>query len=264
VTAERGASPAPPDAGEFYRQVLETLHGEQVAFLVGGACALEHYAGVVREVKDIDIFVRPSDVEAALAALSAAGFATELTSAVWLGKARRRKEYADIIFCSGNGIAEVDDAWFRYAEPGEAFGVPVLFCPVEETIWSKAYVMERDRYDGGDVAHLIRSRGSSMDWVRLLGRFGTHWPVLLSHVVLFDFSYPTERAAVPSWVMEELLERQRRARRSPVPAEAVCRGTLLSKLQYRIDIERWGYRDGRLPPDGRMTAEAAAAIDHEE
>jgi hypothetical protein len=29
----------------------------------------------------------------------------------------------------------------------------------------------------------------------------------------------------------------------PVPAEAVCRGPLLSKTQYTIDIDQWGYRE---------------------
>jgi hypothetical protein len=30
------------------------------------------------------------------------------------------------------------------------------------------------------------------------------------------------------------------------PAERVCRGTLLSRTQYVVDVERWGYADGRL------------------
>jgi len=27
--------------------------------------------------------------------------------------------------------------------------------------------------------------------------------------------------------------------------ERVCRGDLLSRVNYRLDIERWGYRSGR-------------------
>jgi len=44
--------------------------------------------------------------------------------------------------------------------------------PVEEMLWSKAFVMERHRYDGADIAHLIRARGEHFDWNRLLQRFG--------------------------------------------------------------------------------------------
>jgi hypothetical protein len=39
------------------------------------------------------------------------------------------------------------------------------------------------------------------------------------------------------------------------PAERVCRGTLLSPTEYRIDVDEWGYRDPRLPPSGDLTPE---------
>jgi hypothetical protein len=58
---------------------------------------------------------------------------------------------------------------------------------VEETIWSKAFVMERERYDGADIAHLLRASAERLDWHRLLERFDAHWPVLLSHLILFGF-----------------------------------------------------------------------------
>jgi len=41
-------------------------------------------------------------------------------------------------------------------------------------IWSKAFIMERDRYDGADIAHIIRTCGKGLDWSRLLHRFGSH------------------------------------------------------------------------------------------
>jgi len=81
--------------------------------------------------------------------------------------------------------------------------------------------------------------------------------------VLFAFVYPCERAAVPDWVMRELIGRLQAEMQSPPPEERLCRGTLLSKLQYRMDVERWGHRDGRLRPEGRMTARQAAGIDRE-
>ena len=36
--------------------------------------------------------------------------------------------------------------------------------------------------------------------------------------------------------------------------EKLCQGTLLSPLQYEIDVELWGYQDARLSPKGSMTA----------
>ena len=38
-------------------------------------------------------------------------------------------------------------------------------------------------------------------------------------------------------------------------ADGVCRGTLLSREQYLVDVEKWGYRDARLSPGGTMTTE---------
>src|SRR5205085_362129 len=112
--------------------------------------------------------------------------------------------FIDIIFSSGNGLATVDEGWFSYAVKADVFGEPVLLCPPEETIWSKAFIQERERYDGADVAHLIRARGRDFDWPRLLRRFGPHWPVLLSHLILFGYIYPGERAIIPAGVMQDL------------------------------------------------------------
>src|SRR5262249_50329766 len=167
-----------------YVKALETLRESAVEFMVGGAHALAPYAGIVRDTKDLDIFLRRSDCETALAALRAAGFATELTFSHWLAKAHSDDHSVDLIFSSGNGVAPVDDDWFTHAVAGRVFGVPTLLCPPEEMIWSKAFIMERERYDGADVAHLLLACGARLDWQRLLARFGRHWRVLLSHLVL--------------------------------------------------------------------------------
>ena len=60
-------------------------------------------------------------------------------------------------------------------------------------IWTKAFVMERERYDGGDVAHLLLKCSEQLDWHRLVSRFDSHWRVLLSHLILFGYIYPSEK-----------------------------------------------------------------------
>ena len=93
----------------------------------------------------------------------------------------------------------------------------VRLSPAEEMIWSKAFIQERERFDGADVLHLLRETGPSLDWPRLLMRFGDHWRVLLSHLILFGFVYPDKRQNVPAWVMDELIAA---AEREPAePAE---------------------------------------------
>jgi hypothetical protein len=242
-------------ACEFYRRVLSVLMEAEVPFLLGGAYALYCYTGVSRDTKDLDVFVRPSDVQSALRALSGAGYKTEMAYSVWLAKAYHDDLFADIIFGSGNGVAAVDDAWFEHATDCEVLGMKVKLCPPEETIWSKGYVMHRERYDGADVAHLILACGKSLDWHRLLRRFDEHWHLLLNYLILFNFAYPSERGLVPGWVMDQLVARLQREISGPPEAERVCRGMLVSHNQFKIDVEQWGFEDARAAPRGRMTPE---------
>jgi hypothetical protein len=244
-----------PETAEFYRQSLRQLRESGIPFLVGGAYALGHFTGIVRHTKDIDIFIRPDDCPAVLEMFARNGCQTELTFPHWLGKAFCGGEFVDVIFSSGNGVAQVDDLWFKYAPAGDVLGEKVRICPAEETIWSKGFILERERYDGADVNHLLRAVGPTLDWRRLLWRYGPNWRVLLSHLVLFGFVYPAERTRVPQWVMDELLRRLQTELTTPAPDKKLCQGTLVSREQYLIDVEQWGYKDARLEPRGNMSAE---------
>jgi hypothetical protein len=241
-------------AEDVRHRALVVLDASRVPFLIGGMYALERLAGIARRTKDLDVFVRPGDFERALQALAAGGFETHVVFRHWLGKAIRAGEAIDVIFSSGNAVAEVDDEWFAHAIPDELLGIPIRLCPPEETIWSKAYVMERERFDGADIAHLLRARGPYLDWPRLLGRFGAHWRILFAHLVLFGFVYPGEPSAIPAWVMQEMMRRLQGEIDAPPVSDRLCQGTLLSRAQYLHDVEHEGYRDGRLVPGGRMTA----------
>jgi hypothetical protein len=243
---------------EFYRQSALKLQEAGVPFLVGGAYALAQYTPIVRHTKDFDVFVRPADAQRALDALAAAGYRTEMTFPHWLGKAYGGVDFVDVIFSSGNGVARVDDEWFAHASTGEVFGVPMLLCPPEEMVWSKAFIQERERFDGADVAHLIHGRGPQFDWPRLLRRFASHWRVLFSHLTMFGFIYPADRCAIPAWVMRELAGRLERELAASPPDERVCRGTLVSRAQYLIDVHALGYRDARLDPEAGMSEEEIA------
>ena len=238
---------------EFYCSVLAALSEAGIPFLIGGAYALERYTGIWRDTKDLDIFIYPADCERALNALAAVGCYTELTFPHWLGKAYCGEYFADLIFSSGNGTARVDDKWFRHAEAAEVLGRRVNLCPVEETIWSKSFVMERERYDGADIAHLLRARAKQLDWERLLCRFGRHWRLLYSYVILFGLIYPSRRADIPRWVLDALARKLEEETAAPPPETPICQGTLLSREQFLLDIQQWGYLDARLLPEGNMT-----------
>ena len=243
------------DTNAFYRRTLHVLNDAGVPFLVGGSHAFLNYTGIVRDTKDFDLFVRREDLEAALTALSESGYNTEITFPHWLAKARDGGDTVDLVFSSGNGICRVDDVWFEHAVEAEVLGMPVKIAPVEELVWQKAFLMERERFDGADIAHILRARAESIDWERLVAHFEPHWPLLFSHLVLFGFIYPSERHRIPQHVMSEFLARSQTELSAPTNGERVCCGTLISRAQYLLDIGRFGYEDARLAPRGNMTAE---------
>jgi catechol 2,3-dioxygenase-like lactoylglutathione lyase family enzyme len=246
------------DSTAFYREVLGALGASGVPFLVGGAFALTCYTRVERQTKDLDLFIRRDDYGRARSALQAAGHEALLVHPHWLAKVHGREFFVDLIFGSGNGVCEVDDEWFRHAADARLLGLAVKIMPVEESIWSKAFIMERERYDGADIAHLLQACAEQVDWTRLLQRFGPHWRVLLSHLLLYGFVYPGERGRVPAWVVQRLLGQLRAEQAAVPPPERVCQGTLLSREQYLVDIELQGYRDARIAPFGPMTAQEVA------
>ncbi|MGN6183240.1 MAG: nucleotidyltransferase [Thermoanaerobaculia bacterium] len=244
-----------PDKTEFYRHTLELFNEAGLPFLVGGTHAYYRYTGIARETKDFDVFVPREAYPRFEEVVRRAGYETELKFPHWLGKIYKDKAFIDLIFSGGNGEAAVDDEWFAHSVEGKIFGVPVRLAAPEEMIWSKSYVMERERYDGGDVMHLILRTGTRLDWHRLVRRFGEHWRLLFMQIVKFGFVYPSERHRIPREITEQLLQRFTAELNDRSAPEKVCYGTLTSRAQYLMDIQDWGFEDARLEPYGTMTKE---------
>jgi hypothetical protein len=243
------------ESGTFYRAALQKLIDAELPFLVGGAYALQVHTGIVRRTKDFDIFMLKKDAKQALKLLSEAGYRAEVVFPHWIGKVFSGDEFIDVIFSSGNGYCRVDKHWFDHAAHGKVLGIEMALCPAEETIWQKSFILERDRCDVADVAHLLRHCGARLDWKRLIKRFGDCWPVLLAQLILFQFVYPGHRDAVPAWVFDELIARRQQEAGQARAGDKECFGTLLSATQYLRDIDMEGYHDARLPPHGHMNAE---------
>jgi hypothetical protein len=258
LTRNYSSSVCDDDTPPLYREALDALRREQVPFLVGGAYALARYTGIERFTKDLDIFLMERDCARALDVLATLGCRTERTFHHWLAKGLREDGLIDVIYGSGNGVAVVDEGWFTHAQDDRVCDVDVQICPPEELVWSKAFVLERERYDGADVLHVMRGLGPELSWTRLIARFGDRWRVLLSHVVLYGFVYPSERHRIPRWVHEELMARYAADLDDDLSRGKACLGTLLSRQQYLPDIDREGFGDGRLI-EGVMTPSEIAA-----
>jgi hypothetical protein len=261
-----------PTTRDFYLRALDTLDRSGIPYLLGGTYSLTHFAGIARPSKDLDVFVRKTDAGRTLDLYHSAGYRTELTFPHWLGKAyaaQNSDDFVDIIFCSGNGLCPVDDSWFDHAADGEAFGRKIKLAAPEEMIWTKSFIQERERFDGADVMHLLLSCGETLDWARLLKRFdGGHEPVLLGHLLMFRYVYPSEAGLIPQEVMEQLWQKtggvappklngsdRVSVAHDPDAGRKLCRGTFLSRAQYLSDIGTNGFADARIQPHGPLRPE---------
>ena len=252
----------------FCQDIIRFLTKHGIEFLVAGSHAFRHHTGIDRETKDFDLMVRFSDVSVVLRLCRSAGYRAEVAFSHWLAKIHSEEHFIDIIFNSGNGLCAVDDEWFARSANCTILDTPVKIVSLEEMIWQKSYIMKRERFDGADIAHLLLKCAERIDWEHLLTRFGPDWRVLLSHLVLFGFIYPSRIGSVPRDVMEELL---RRLALEPQhgPSTNVCNGTFLSRNQYTSDVELEGLLDARLSGRTAMTADetqewtAAGAREHQ-
>lgn len=244
-----------------YRLAMQGLKDRELPFMVGGAYALGAFTGVHRFTKDLDLFVQKEHVDPMLALMDELGFETEWTSHIWIAKAKSPAGCIDFIFNAGNGIAPVTEHWFGRAPSADILGVDVLLTPAEEMVWMKAFIMERDRFDGADVMHLFLSRGERLDWEHLLALFAQRWPVLLAQMVLFEFVYPGRPHCIPQAVRENLMARYLGGEvQARLRDERLCNGTLLSRTQYLDDFINGPFLDGRLWPHGTLTPEEAAEL----
>jgi len=230
---------------EIYKRAIGALNRGGIPFIVTGAYAIYEYTGIYRETKDLDLFVLPDALLRAMEVLKDAGFRTRLEQAHWLAKAKDGDHFIDMIFGMGNGLALVDEDWYRYSRPAIFAAQPVRVAPVEELIWHRLFISERHRHDMADILHLIVCWGDRIDWDRLVQRTGADWQLLLAHLLLFSYVYPESKDRVPAEVMEDLLGRSRKDATRERTGAPITRGTLLSRFSFTIDVNEWGLRDLR-------------------
>ncbi|HEX7120198.1 MAG TPA: nucleotidyltransferase [Longimicrobiales bacterium] len=227
-----------------YQHALRTLNEAGIPYVVSGLYAMYEYAGIYRQTKDLDLLLEPRHLVAAARALHGAGFHTELHQAHWIAKAIKEEAIIDLIYGMGNGLQLIDEGWYRHSRAGILAAVPIRVAAPEELIWHRLFVSERHRSDMADIVHLILTRGAELDWERLLYRVAEHWRLLLAQLHLFDYVYPGHRARVPNWVREDLYERAFEEMGAPGDP-TICRGTLISRFSFAIDVNEWGFRDLR-------------------
>lgn len=226
----------------FYREALSLLEECGAPYMLGGAFAIFHYTGFYRDTKDLDIFVRSCDYPKVLKFFASKGFKTELHDVRWIAKIFKDDYFIDVIFNSVNNICTVDDSWLGRAPEGDFFGVKAKVLPAEELIWCKSYIWNRERFDGADINHILLMHGKKLDWKQVLYRLDQHWHLLLAHLLLFQFVYPSDfHDIIPKWLFDELMGRANEQYDLPPAAQRVCRGPMIDNTQYCRDVKELNY-----------------------
>ena len=226
----------------MFRETLELLNHCRIPYVVSGAFALQVHTGIWRCTKDLDLFLAPEDMPAALRCLKQSGFHCESTDPVWLHKVRRNGFFVDLITGMSNAVITVDRSWIERANPAIIFGVRARVLGAEELLASKLFVVRRERFDGADIAHIVYASQGNLDWNRIFALVNEHWEILLFALVLYHYIYPASSHYVPAWVWQRLLDDFSSELANPNPA-AQFRGSLVDDKMFAIDVKDWGMED---------------------
>ena len=107
--------------------------------------------------------------------------------------------------------------------------------------------MERERFDGADVTHLLRARGHVIDWPRLIARYGDYRLVLAAHLLLFRFAYSDARSADPGLGVRRGARRLHATCGGPGPPMCFgrcCRASNILRMSLSLAMETPGSRAG--------------------
>jgi hypothetical protein len=185
---------------KVYQSVIREVKATGIPVAFGGAFATAVYTGVLRNTKDFDFYVLPEDWETVKAATNRAGLKDHFDQLPydrsWIYRASRDDIIVDAIWAMANLRAVVDHHWLRRGPEVTVRGERLRAIPIEELIWSKLYVLQRERSDWGDVLNLIDARAEAVDWDHLIRRLGEDAALLTGALAVFGWLAPERVPAI--------------------------------------------------------------------
>jgi len=192
---------------EVYAPLLQAARSAGVRMAMGGGLASSAYSGYVRNTKDMDLFVVDPDQNDLMAIMAEQGF-SEYTDIdydpTWSYRGSRNGFIVDLLWRMLNNRGSVDEAWISHGWELEVRGVVFRLVAPEELLWSKLYILRRERTDWPDILNLVFAQGPGMDWERLLARLEADAAVLGAVLSLFRWMCPGRAAEMPAWIWERV------------------------------------------------------------
>lgn len=223
----------PQEQWAIYKRVIAEARKRGLNFAVGGGLAAMVYAGQWRNTKDIDLYVPERQHEDMIRTVRDLGLQDYYEilpyDRKWIYRSYKQETIVDVIWAMANQRAVVDETWLRGPQV-EADGERFQLLAPEEELWSKLYVMQRDRCDWPDALNLLYGVGPELDWRHLLQRVEPDVALLAGLLSVFGWICPQRARALPSWVWTEL--------RLTVP-EPLATPELVAQRARLLDSRPW-------------------------
>jgi Uncharacterised nucleotidyltransferase len=149
------------------KKAVAALRKAQVPFLLGGSLASWARGGPETR-HDLDVIVKPSDADDALAALEGAGMRPERPPEEWLYKAWDGDVLIDVIF-EPQGL-EVTDELIERGEALQTLGISMPVMAIEDVVAAKLLALDEHELDYSGVLQIARALREQIDWRALRAR----------------------------------------------------------------------------------------------
>ncbi len=193
----------PPEEWSLYKRLLHEAAARKLPFAVGGGLAAMTYAGQWRNTKDLDLYIMSRHRDQMIALLVTLGFEDyyekQPYDRKWIYRGCKDGNIVDLIWAMANQRAVVDETWFE-GPAVEADGERFRLLAPEESLWSKLYVLQRDRCDWPDALNLLYGVGPEMNWPRLLRNLGSDAPLVGALLFAFGWLCPERAQQLPTWL----------------------------------------------------------------
>jgi hypothetical protein len=204
---------------QTYKCVLDRAIREKVPFALGGGLAVSVYTGKGRYTKDLDLYILPEHRNRLIQMTAKCGlgdyYDTKPYNRDWIYRAHSSEVIVDSIWAMANKRAQVDRDWLQRGPMIRMFDREFRVIPAEELIWSKVYVMQRDRCDWPDILNLICATGPALDWEHLIARVAEDFPLLKALVSIFAWVSPEGASQLPQRIWDRLELAPPNAERDP-------------------------------------------------
>lgn len=200
----------PKEQLAVYERVMRTANERGIPYAIGGALAVGAYTERWRNTKDIDLYTLPAHRERMMQTFADCGLCDYHDKLpydrrwIYRGFDEASGSIVDVIWAMANMRTDVDGDWLDRGKEFVTGDICFRVLPVEELIWSKLYVMQRERCDWPDILNILYGTATTLDWHHMLRRVGDDAPLLKGVLSIFAWMCPQAAESIPDSVRLQL------------------------------------------------------------